>query len=63
MPDELTRLESRLLDVRQALSEARSQDVRAFLHDLLQTYEARLAELAGADGATASADGASAPAP
>jgi hypothetical protein len=57
MADEVTRLETRLADVRQALSEARSQDVRAFLHDLLQTYEARLAELTSRDGGPAVSDG------
>lgn len=47
MPDDLRRLESRLADVRQALAEARSADVRAFLRDLLETYERALAELDG----------------
>jgi hypothetical protein len=44
MTDERTRLEARLADVRQALAEARSHDVRDFLRELLETYEARLAD-------------------
>lgn len=53
MTDERHRLEAQLVDVRQALSEARSADVRTFLRELLAACEEQLAQLAG--GGTPSA--------
>lgn len=52
MRDDLQRIEAHLADVRQALSEARSADVRAFLRELLTSCEEQLARL-GDGGAPA----------
>jgi metal-sulfur cluster biosynthetic enzyme len=45
--EETSRLENSLADVRQALSEARSPDVRAFLVELMESYEAKLSQRDG----------------